>query len=249
MFDDFARQVHVLVRRPETLHYDDDPDLEARLLSLRRDQLDWVAYDYLFDAGFDAGLYFLPYALEDLAIMIDGYDELADAVVIWVSVYWNSLEKLGLLRATAGLLASVFRSWLAVLRVMPDARLARVPERFRSGAVLPDGDARDSYLSHVIRYHVPGPCAEPLGNHIICLWAGGGGQPTASVHFLDMCARSVWGNDPDPVVAVLYKTELVASMVSNLTLLRKHHSQAEIAWRQYGLPEWYTRDVALALRL
>jgi len=243
IFRAFERKVHSLVMPPRALPDLDHKELEARLLSLRRDQLDWFAYDCFFDEDFHTVLYYLPYALQDMAAMVSFYGDLALRVVGWVSVCNWELDRLGLLRDVVSCMVQVFWRWLDVYRVTTEADLARVAPCFRFACVIHGGEQRDKYLSRILQEQVPGPSAKPLGDWILCEWANTRGRPNWSAHLLDMCARARGAERVITMVEALYKGKYLAGILGDTTLVRSHYADAQKAWQQHDVPAWYVREV------
>ena len=250
MFEDLARRIHATVERPRTLRYnDDDPAIKAQLLARSREELDWIVYGYFFEAEFEVGLYYLPYALEDLAAMIEGYDEYARTAVGWVASYSQPLQDLGLLADTLQCLVVIFETWLDAFRPRSAPEVEHMPESWRFAGLLPDGDCRDKYLSvvynnKILRWFT----GELLASHILRCWNGESRRPTWSAHLIDMGARARGAETLLHFSGPLYRSAEVRSLLGDTALLRKHYERAEPVWREHSMPDWYC-DMAKRLLL
>jgi hypothetical protein len=249
MFEDLARRIHATVERPRTLRYnDDDPAIKAQLLARSREELDWIVYGYFFEAEFEVGLYYLPYALEDLAAMIEGYDEYARTAVGWVASYSQPLQDLGLLADTLQCLVVIFETWLDAFRPRSAPEVEHMPESWRFAGLLPGGDCRDGYLSAVYADDLKLLTGESLAGYILRRWNGESRRPTWSAHLIDMGARA---RGAEPLLffpGPLYWSAEVRSLLGDTALLRKHYERAEPVWREHSMPDWYC-DMAKRLLL
>jgi len=197
-FEAYREKVHGKVAKPTTITTmgEEDPKAIAEVLATAPEEFQHYHYSWVFDGNFEEGAYYLPYALEDLAAMKEGYREYATTVVRHINSYQENLRTLGVLEDTITNMVIVFDTWLHTFQPTPPRILEHVPKDLRFAAVVRDGDTRDEYLDAMYSaWQVWFTPAHPA-THILSEWSGTVDMPARSAHLLDTCAKAAGGQKP-----------------------------------------------------